>query len=332
LQLSERAGDLPESCGNCVDFSRQARVFAVIVSFRPDLERLLQQLEVLLPQVAGAVLVDNGSPRGMVDLFGSVSGLGAHVCLLGDNMGIAHAQNVGIEFARRQCATHVLLMDQDSVPAQDMVACLLSATSRLAALGRKVAAVGPRYVDEHQQNAQPFVRIRGLKVARCGCAERDAIVEVDCLIASGALIPLTVLQRVGGMREDLFIDYVDTEWSLRASRHGFQSFGVCNASMGHALGGAPYTFMGRKVPMHSPLRHYYQVRNAIRLCCESFLPLRWRAVFAYQALVRFVFHSLFAIPRRQHLRMMTLGVAHGLANRLGRLDVEQTETANERNV
>lgn len=320
MQLSENAGGLSTSCGGCADCSPQARVFAVIISFRPDLQRLLRQLEVLLPQVAGAALVDNGSPREIVDLFGPVSGVGVHVCLLDDNMGIAHAQNVGIEIARQQRATHVLLMDQDSVPAPDMVARLLSATFRLTALGRRVAAVGPRYVDEHQQNAQPFVRIRGLRTERCGCVDRDAIVEVDCLIASGALIPLVALQQVGGMREDLFIDYVDTEWSLRASRNGFQSFGVCNASMEHALGEVPRAFLGRKVPMHSPLRHYYQVRNAIRLCCERSLPLRWRAVFAYQALMRFVFHSLFATPRRQHLRMMTIGMAHGFANRLGRFD------------
>ena len=58
---------------------------------------------------------------------------------------------------------------------------------------------------------------------------------MDYLIPSGCLIPMSVLDKMGGMRDDLFIDYVDIEWGLLASHHGFQSYGVCTTHKHHPL-------------------------------------------------------------------------------------------------
>ena len=140
---------------------------------------------------------------------------------------------------------------------------------------------------------------------------------VDYLISSGCLIPMTVLDHVGGMREDFFIDFVDIEWGLRARRLGYQSYGLCGARMLHCLGHEPIELLKAKFPLHSPLRHYYHFRNAVLLSKEAWIPGSWKRINGLRMLLKYGFYSLFASPRLDHWRMMTLGVLHGLLGRAG---------------
>lgn len=291
-------------------------VVAVVVTYQPALDVLKQLLDVLILQVDSVVLVDNGTH---VDLAAWNSERGTRaveLLLLGENKGIAVAHNIGIQWARNRGAEFVLLMDQDSIPASDMVEKLISTISKQPSL----AVVGPRYLDERQDNPPPFIRIRGLTLERCACSTEDSVVPVDYLISSGCLIPMSVLEKVGGMRDDLFIDYVDIEWGLRARHHGFQSYGVCSAHMQHSLGDHPIKFFGKNIPLHSPLRHYYHFRNAVLLYKEPWVPLNWKLVDGWRLCLKYGFYSLFAKPRITHWRMMTLGVWHGLLSKTGLLE------------
>jgi rhamnosyltransferase len=294
--------------------SQPSPVVAVIVTYEPVINILEQLLDTLNPQVASVVLVDNGSSVDLT-LWNNERGKYAdEMRQLGGNRGIATAQNIGIEWARNRGAQFVLLMDQDSIPAPDMVEKLLSAITEQA----NPAAVGPQYLDARQKNPPPFIQVKGLRLMRHTCTAAESVVPVDYLISSGCLIPLAVLDKVGGMREDLFIDYVDIEWGLRAQHHGFQSYGVCSAHMQHSLGDHPIKFLGKNIPLHSPLRHYYHFRNAVLLYQEQWAPLNWKLVDAWRLFLKYGFYSLFAKPRTAHFRMMTLGVWHGLLSKAGK--------------
>jgi rhamnosyltransferase len=286
-------------------------VVAIIVAYHPDLDLLGVQLALLAPQVTDVVLVDNGSRCDLVAWNAQREPAATVAIALGENRGIAAAHNVGIQWARNRGAGFVLLMDQDSIPALDMVEKLIATISEQPS----AAAAGPRYLDARQDNPPPFIRVRGLRLERCVCSTNESVVPVDYLIASGCLIPMSVLDKVGGMRDDLFIDYVDIEWGLRARHHGFQSYGVCSAHMQHSLGDRPIEFFGKNIPSHSPLRHYYHFRNAVLLYKEPWVPLNWKLVDGWRLCLKYVFYSLFANPRMAHLRMMTLGVWHGLVFR-----------------
>ena len=295
----------------------QPYVVAIVVTYRPDLDLLGAQLARLAPQVTDVVLVDNGSACDLVAWNAQSEPAAAAVIALGENRGIAAAHNAGIQWARNHRARFVLLMDQDSIPAPDMVERLISAISEQPS----PAAVGPRYLDERQDSPpSPFVRIRGLTLERCACATRDSVVPVDFLISSGCLIPMSVLDKVGGMREELFIDYVDTEWVLRARHHGFQSYGVCAAHMQHSLGDHPINLFGRNIPLRSTFRYYYLFRNAVLLYKEPWVPLNWKLADGWRLFLKYVFYSLFIKPRMAHWRMMTLGVWHGLVGKTGELE------------
>jgi rhamnosyltransferase len=200
-----------------------------------------------------------------------------------------------------------------------MVADLLHAMEVVRPQGRGIAAAGPRYLDERQDNPPPFIRVRGLRLRRLTCPTPETVVEVDYLISSGSLIPRASLEAVGPMAEELFIDYVDIEWGLRARRLGFQCYGVCAARMAHNLGDAPVVFMGRRLPLHSALRHYYHFRNAVWLYRTADFPLQWKFVDGLRLLLKYGFYTLFARPRMEHFLMMSRGVADGLRGRMGPL-------------
>jgi rhamnosyltransferase len=163
------------------------------------------------------LIVDNGSDNSAeVSALLKQESATVNLRLIGSNVGIATAQNHGIEYARAQGYRYVLLMDQDSVPSDDMVDTLYHALQN----HDDAAAVGPVFIDSNGAKHSRFIRVEGLRVNKNLEADSTGCVDVDHLIASGSLIPVDVFEKIGGMDDSLFIDYVDVEWSLRARHQG----------------------------------------------------------------------------------------------------------------
>lgn len=74
------------------------------------------------------------------------------------------------------------------------------------------------------------------------------------------------------MDETLFIDYVDTEWCLRMHAHGYNVYITPNVVMKHEIGDAHIQLLGVVVPVHSPWRRYYRVRNGFYLFKMKHIP------------------------------------------------------------
>ncbi len=289
------------------------KIFAVVVTFNPQLDALLRLLNALNPQVSAVVVVDNasGNRHEFIQLCG-------HRILFESNRGLGSAHNAGIDYAKAAGATHVVLFDQDSEPLPDMVFQLFEVMASRLKAGYKVASVGPCYEDPRRAIPPPFLRIENGKLKRLVCDHADESPEVDYLISSGCLIPMEAVKACGGMNEALFVDYVDIEWGLRANALGWQSFGSCLAKMKHHLGDKPIEFLGRHYPSHSPLRHYYHFRNAMWLYRHSPVSRQWKLVDSRRLVLRFAFYALFAKPRLSHLSMMLQGLWHGAQGKLGK--------------
>lgn len=301
------------------------RISAIVTTYFPDASLLKSVLSQIALQVPGVVIVDNGSEEETLGPILEMTG-GSSVSLikLGSNQGIAAAHNRGIAWAKAHNYTHVLLMDQDSVPMEDMVERLLTAESHLMAEGQKVAAVGPCFIDTRYSERASFGRIQGWRMKRSYChrGQMEEYHRADDLISSGMLIRIPVLDEIGSMEEGLFIDYVDIEWGLRARSKGHYCFGICSAEMTHRLGdNAVRSYIGRRrhVPVRSPLRHYYLFRNAITLYKRPYAPFPWIVNDGYRLLLKYVFYATITPPRWQHFKMMTLGIWHGLCGRVGPL-------------
>ncbi|WP_235918372.1 glycosyltransferase family 2 protein [Brucella anthropi] len=292
------------------------RVVGIVVTFNPQIELLKKLISSIRPQLHHLLIVDNGSHENLALIFEERTDI--ELIALSENFGIAKAQNIGIERARAIGSDYVLLLDQDSIPAPDMVRELLKVTKTLEKKGISVAGVGPSYIDARQGEAAAFVYLDGLRLRRREKLYPGEFVETDFLIASGCLTPLKSFDVIGLMEEAMFIDYVDIEWGLRAREKGYYCFGVFAAKMEHTLGDQWIKFRGRRIPVHSPLRHYYHFRNAIWLSRRPWLSFSWKVVLLWRLIRQYLFFTFFVPQGMRHAKMMTLGLCHGIINRMGR--------------
>jgi rhamnosyltransferase len=282
-------------------------VAAVTVTFNPVLSDLRDFITRVIPQVGQLVIVDNGSTLDVEQAL-PASTDSVHIIKLPQNQGLAAAQNVGIEWAMSAGAQHLIFFDQDSNPKEDMVATLLNGLHTLEKQGIAVGAVGPYFLDVRKFPDVDEVNLSS--VAQSNLSQQT-------LIASGSLISLKVLEQVGPMVQELFIDYVDLEWCLRANALGYEHFKIADAYMTHAIGGEPIQFLGKFWPSHNPVRHYFMFRNAIWLYKKTWVPIRWKLIDGLKLIRKFIFYALFAKPRWEHIRMMGRGIWHGLIGRMG---------------
>lgn len=294
-------------------------ICAVIVSYRPDPAAIADLVETVMPQVGAVALVDNASGGGWQAAIGEL--LAAHGGTLLDqprNIGLAAAQNAGIDWARARGFRHVLLLDQDSEPGAGMVAALLRALQALSATG-KVAAVGPRFHDLRERRDAPFVRVAFPLNRKLWCDADTPSIACDFLISSGALIPLAVLDEVGPMDAGLFIDNVDLEWSFRARARGYTLHGVCAATMRHRLGDERRALpFGRgQIVVHGPPRLYYMMRNRLLLYRLPHTPRTWIAQDLPRVLAKLLLFGVLVGPRLRNLRCMLQGLRDGLHGRRG---------------
>jgi rhamnosyltransferase len=257
-------------------------VCAVIVTYNPELQTFFNLVENISKQVEKIIIVDNCSVESTVIwLKDKIEGsFGNLFCKYNEkNMGLAYAQNQGINVAIDEGFEFVILFDQDSTPSHNMVTNLKNA---YVILNNKVsvAAVGPRFIDSRTKAAFPFIKYGFIRNKNISNDININNYEVDLLISSGCLIPTKVIENIGKMKEDLFIDCIDTEWCLRAQSKGYKLFGINNALMEHSIGNNIFTiWLGRKrnILIHSPLRKYYMTRNRILLIKEDYVPWSWKA-------------------------------------------------------
>jgi len=186
-------------------------IAAIIVSYLPERESFISLLQNLIQQVDHVLVLDNSPADHLAaQYFFDESGIDAtrsSFIRLNDNYGIAVALNVGIRKAMGLGVDFVLLSDQDSLPASDMVENLYRSYEGLYTQQVRVGAIGPTYTDLHTGLTYPF------QVDLPGCffyghkagSEESPLVEALTLITSGTLIPMDVFEDVGLMREDFFI-------------------------------------------------------------------------------------------------------------------------------
>ena len=289
-------------------------VIAVIVCHYADVAVVQRVVSILVGSIDAICLVDN-TPLG----DGEIERLAArvpsvHYVPMHGNAGLAAGLNRGIGTARALGARRVLLLDQDSVPEAGMVAALVDVASSLEAAGVRVAAVGPRQRDSRTGTLSQPVVFRWFRFARASCEPGQSFVEADFLITSGSLIACHALERIGGMRDEFFIDHIDTEWALRARRQGFKLFVVTQAIMRHAIGETRHRvwfLRTREVALHAPGRYYYIFRNSALLMRDAAADWKWRSAEAMRLVQLFVFLIIHHVQRREAVAQALRGLAHG---------------------
>ena len=212
-------------------------VLAVVVSYRPDIERIAENLNAIAPQV-NATLVYCNDAGASPDLPEVLSGQGCVWNERRENDGLSKALNRSCECAEALGARCVLLLDQDSIAGKDMVTGLL------------------KHVNEHVALASPQIVDRN---KREGAVCDDSVIPLKRSITSGSLVMLSAWRAVGGFDERMFVDWVDYDFSANLRAHGFGLVRDNGVTILHEMGRREYVFT---LPTPKGGRPFYRTNHS----------------------------------------------------------------------
>ena len=284
------------------------KIYTILVTYNPDIEHLKKSIDLLLQQT-NKIIICNNSDTAINLAFENIITFNFN-----ENLGIARAQNIGMEWAFSNGADFILQLDQDSLIASNMVMNLLSTYNKLLTLGLSPGFVGPveQDIDNHEINKKRFST--GKKI------DND-IWAVKETISSGGLIPKHAYMKIGGNDERLFIDLVDIEFCWRLQANDFGVYVTKKAILLHKLGnGKKSVILNYRIDDHTAIRNYYQTRNLLLSLTFSHAPLQWK-IYVLPRILKSIFINSFILnDTKKRILFIFKGIKDALNRKFGHID------------
>lgn len=215
------------------------------------------------------VVVDNGSSDGSVEAFRQAF---PQVTVLetGENLGYAGGNNVGICWALDQGFDGLLVLNNDTVVARDILHAFATAQERFPQAG----VFGAKIYYHAQPDVLWFAGGRWssdkLEFDHVGQGRPDGPEfsesrAFDYMTGCAIYAPAEVFRNVGYFGEEFFLTYEETDWCYRARGKGYTPTYIPEARLWHKVSAS----FGGAV---SPLMTYFMTRNRL-LFVRRHMPL-----------------------------------------------------------
>lgn len=284
---------------------------------------LPRHIEALLRQVRPlqeVIVVDNGSSDGtsalVAERYPQVK-----VLRTTENLGVGGGLAAGLAYAALEKRHDwVLTLDQDSVPATNVLATMLEGIGSLDGMQAEVGIVAPMPVHRETGTYYPPLFWRNGFVKPSAEQMREPLWFADLVIASGCLVRREVVEKIGLPRADFFMDFFDFEYSLRARSRGYKIAVIPHAELGHEIGNARKIWWAGRPRLwtsYAPWREYYNSRNLAYVGWHLY-PNRETKRFVLGHLARHAGAVLLFSPKKVAcLRKMAQGFWDGYRAKLG---------------
>lgn len=229
-------------------------IAGVVILYHPDIEQLSDNIQTYLNGLKQLYVYDNsesktpGLEEALLKLHPSIQ-----YHYFNANEGIAKRLNQAIAQATLNQYDFLLTMDQDSsFKDGDFDKYKLS-----------IQSSGDSNVAQFGVNCQPdFTQ------------PKEQPEEALTLITSGSILNVSLAKHIGPFNEDLFIDFVDAEFSYRVIQNGYTNLMFSNIVLNHALGTLVEgrglgNFKKSMRIIHTPTRVFYIVRNGLYLLFKA---------------------------------------------------------------
>lgn len=286
------------------------KVCTGIVLFNPEIERLRQNIDAVLPQVDSLILVDNASIE-IEELQKAFPDDRLIWILNKENLGVATALNQLLKYADENGYEWVLTLDQDSICGEDLVDKLLVAVQSDGvqsdrSLSNNIAMISPRIIERGVDEAEESP---GIPV--------PDIEEVKICITSGCLTNVKAILNTGGFNDWLFVDHVDHDMCIRLRYGGYRILRVNNAQIHQEYGlkviRRKLLFWNVEYHNYTPLRVYYQARNMLFMVRKYGADFKPHPFFHYFRPIAVFFVKFIYEPEKlQRLRAFIKGYTKGL--------------------
>ncbi|MDD3141071.1 MAG: glycosyltransferase family 2 protein [Lachnospiraceae bacterium] len=227
------------------------------------------------------------------------------------NGGYAHANNIGIQFAIDKGAEYVLLLNNDTVVEKSFL------TELVLNSNKETIAVPYIFEFKHKTKLQAAGgQILWHKGKTKGIGEGVSVKKINNLkpkqvsFASGCclLINTEIIKRLGVLREDFYMYFEDTDYSIRALKNNIKMNAVPTSIIYHkkslSMGG-----------YNNPKTQYYLFRNRLYFVSEN------RKLFSKDVYIQ-IFKDIVDIAAEGNMTMkkyLLLAVIDFLLNRRGKM-------------
>ncbi|MBN1217557.1 MAG: glycosyltransferase family 2 protein [Anaerolineae bacterium] len=254
-------------------------VYIVILNWNnaPDTIACLESVSNLDYSNHHPLVVDNGSIDDSVARI-RASQPSIEILELKNNLGYAAGNNAGIHRALNTGAEYILVLNNDTLVAPGMLTELVG----VAESNPKIGMVGPTMYCIEPPNtlfaagcfiewAKGETQNRGMFQPAITYPELKHPEPVDFIAGCGVLVRRELIETIGGLAPDYYLNFEDVEWAVRARRHGFEVWYAPQAIMWHKVSAT----LGQA----SPANTYYMTRNVLLFFWQNApIHLRWLAV------------------------------------------------------
>lgn len=289
-----------------------ATVCCVCVTYNAKTEDVYAIYNSLNGQIADFIVVDNS----IVTDSSSGQTFPGKVIHLGRNFGIAAAQNIGIAAALSLGYEFVLLTDQDTLYPPEFVNEMLIGFQ----FDSSVGVVVPDVFDEIKGVLQGFTRRSSKTFSRRRLDKVGTVLHAN---ASGMLIKSDCFNKVGLMKEDLFIDWVDFEWCWRCVRENILIVALPHVIINHTLGDERRKLFFYAVSARNDQRYFYIIRNAVYIFIRNkSLNIGLKISLFFKIIGYFFGYLVLSKHRLATLSVLLKAIGFGLIGKLGQYDIK----------
>ncbi len=239
----------------------QPAVSIIVLSYngREDTLACLRSLEHLTYRNVSVIVVDNDSTDGASAAIRSAH---PNMTLIetGANLGFTGGNNVGIRYALENGADYVMLLNNDTIVAPDMLESLVATLEQNPTVGVAGPMIYYHDAPEVIWSAGGSIDWKHGTTTMIGVNEEDKSQfgtqprPVDFVTGCALLARRSVWERVGLLDDKFFMYYEETEWCVRVTRAGYKIMHVPTSMLWHKISTEERV---------SPRTFYYLTRNRL---------------------------------------------------------------------
>lgn len=281
---------------------------AIIVAYNPDviLEKIIRSLN---SQHCHIILINNSeedistvSPSLSVDIINNKK-----------NIGIAAAQNLGIDFAMKKKFKFIFFLDQDTVISKNFCSSMISSFNQISSIDNSIGCLVPNYINKQTKEQAKFLVVEENDY-KLKSVYNQKNFKISNAISSGMLVKGDVFRNIK-MRDDFFIDQVDTAFCIDLFKKGFSIYVTGKNELIHSIGKTTkHSLFGKKVKTnnHNDTRKFFFIRNSIRLLKENDFNKGFKKYIFHQIVYTITVTLLFEENKRKKVIAILNGIRCGI--------------------
>ncbi len=221
----------------------------------------LKSLEKVTYPNIESIVVDNGSKAESLNAVKAAASSNVIILESQKNLGFTGGNNFGLKYALEHAADYIILLNNDTIVAPDMFDILIDTMEKDPSIG----VAGPKiyYYDAPKLiwSVGGNINWNNCNTSMLGLNEEDkgqygeVPRQTDFVTGCALLARREVWEKIGGLDENFFIYYEETEWCVRATRAGYKIAYVPTALMWHKI--------GLDARATTPRVYYYMTRNRL---------------------------------------------------------------------